>query len=98
MTGQEPRYVDHIDTCKSNNKWSNLRECSKSDNGGNRGKTVINSTGYKNIGWSDERQRWVVQVRSGGTYKVRRCKTLAGAIALQRLWSCQLFNEFARSA
>ena len=35
MTGAIPKYVDHINRKKSDNRWCNLRETTKSQNGAN---------------------------------------------------------------
>ncbi len=36
MTGELPDRLDHIDENKSNNRWGNLREATRSQNGANR--------------------------------------------------------------
>ena len=48
-TGHIPEIVDHVNGVKNDNRWSNLRPCSKSQNSMNRGKQNNNSTGFKNI-------------------------------------------------
>jgi hypothetical protein len=49
MTGEWPIRVDHEDTDKSNNRWSNLREATHKQNLCNRGKNKNNTTGYKGV-------------------------------------------------
>lgn len=36
MTGEMPKYVDHIDCDKTNNRWENLRSCTPAENCRNR--------------------------------------------------------------
>lgn len=36
MNGRWPKEIDHIDRNRSNNSWSNLRECSRSENQKNK--------------------------------------------------------------
>ncbi len=50
MTGDwPPDSVDHVDRDKSNNKWSNLRLATKSDNGANIGCRRHNKLGIKGV-------------------------------------------------
>jgi hypothetical protein len=48
MTGYMPKEVDHINGVRSDNKWSNLRECSNSENLGNvKNKLGVRKNGNK---------------------------------------------------
>jgi hypothetical protein len=50
MTGRWPNpEVDHIDLDGTNNRWSNLREATTSQNGANRGKHRDNKSGFKGV-------------------------------------------------
>jgi hypothetical protein len=50
MTGKWPKgFLDHIDRNAQNNKWSNLREATKPQNGWNVGLSKRNTTGHKGI-------------------------------------------------
>lgn len=97
VTGMEPRFVDHEDLDGGNNRWANLRECSKTENQGNCTKRAHNTSGLKNIHWDEGRGRWVIQIKKEGVRFMRRTRTLAGAIALQRLKASEIYREFARS-
>ena len=37
VTGREPSAIDHINGCRADNKWANLREASSSENARNQG-------------------------------------------------------------
>lgn len=67
MTGEWPKDdIDHKDQDRTNNKWDNLRECSRSQNLGNQRKTRGSSI-YKGV--TKNRGRWVAQLgRQGGHY------------------------------
>ena len=41
--------VDHRDLDGQNNRWKNLREATKAQNGANRGPNAKNKTGYKGV-------------------------------------------------
>lgn len=50
LMGEElPDEVDHIDGVKSNNKWSNLRPCSRAENGRNTPARKHNALGVKGV-------------------------------------------------
>jgi len=96
MTGLWQPMIDHEDLDKSNLKWVNLRPSNKSLNAANTGIRSDNSSGYKGIGWDDDRQRWKVQVRKGDVFIMKRTKTLAGAIAFHRLKTLEMYGKYAR--
>lgn len=97
VTGEEPQFIDHINLVKNDHRWCNLRNCTKTENQGNRIKRSDNSSGFKNIGWDNSRQKWRVQIAKKGSKKfMKRTQTLAAAIAYQRLMSAIMYGEFAR--
>lgn len=49
MTGKCPKYIDHIDRNPSNNCWSNLRECTQSQNAMNQKFSKVNKSGFKGV-------------------------------------------------
>ena len=69
MTGKWPSNVDHIDMDATNNKWSNLREATKSQNCFNRGPQRNNSSGYKNVFWHKLNKKWSVIIQIQGKLK-----------------------------
>src|SRR5688572_14758341 len=71
-------YIDHIDRNRLNNQRRNLRIVDASTNGRNRGLQKNNTSGAKNVYWSETRQQWYVQIqhpsfglRSSGRPKVK---------------------------
>lgn len=50
--------TDHISSDKLDNRRSNLRICTHSQNGMNRGRQSNNTSGYKNIYWSPPHKQW----------------------------------------
>ncbi len=64
--GYLPKYIDHIDGNRSNNKIENLRDSSKSQNGMNRSKQKNNTTGKKNVYKDNRSNKWFVKVVENG--------------------------------
>jgi hypothetical protein len=65
MTGEDPIEIDHIDGNRSNNKWSNLRNGSRSDNFRNLGLRRNNKSGHHGVFFSKRQQRWVASIMLG---------------------------------
>lgn len=60
--GEYVQYIDHIDLNPSNNKLSNLRACTKSQNQHNRGLSKNNSSGFKGVSWHSQRKKWTARI------------------------------------
>lgn len=65
LDAKNGEFVDHADNNKLNNKRSNLRICTKSQNQFNRGPYKTNTTGHKGIQFSkrerDKKRPWKVK-------------------------------------
>lgn len=67
MTGEFPtQFIDHINMDRSDNRWENLRECSKGENSQNTTVKRHNKCGVKNVYWSNRDKKWVAEIRSAG--------------------------------
>jgi len=56
-------YIDHIDRDPTNNKISNLRKASRSQNGRNTSIYKNNSSGIKGVSFEKSRRRWKASIR-----------------------------------
>jgi len=54
--------IDHIDRNRSNNKWDNLREVSRSCNVKNSKLNSRNNSGIKGVSWHKQAQKWVTDI------------------------------------
>lgn len=60
--GYLPQFVDHIDGNPSNNKIENLRAASRSENAWNYKKPSTNKSGYKNVSFAKNCNKWRVRI------------------------------------
>ena len=67
--GYFPKFIDHINGEKSDNKIENLREATKQNNSWNVKKFTNNTSGYKNISWNKREKRWYVRIAVNGKNK-----------------------------
>tara|TARA_R110000822_G_scaffold284631_1_gene406088 strand:+ start:49 stop:495 length:447 start_codon:yes stop_codon:yes gene_type:complete len=72
--------IDHIDRNKTNNNISNLRWVNKSENNINVGLRKDNKTGYKNITWDKNRNKYKFTISINGKKHSKRFSTLEQAI------------------
>jgi hypothetical protein len=97
MTGSCPLNIDHIDRDKLNNKWSNLREATTSNNAFNRGRAITNKSGHKNVFWS--KNRFVVSIKVRGEHHyLGRYTTVEEAATVAAAARARLCGEFVRHA
>lgn len=61
--------IDHINGNRGDNRISNLRQASNSENLCNRKKPKNNTSGYKGVSWNSSRQAWQATIRRNGSNK-----------------------------
>lgn len=67
MTGVMPiRMIDHKNTVRSDNSWTNLREATNAQNLGNRPANRNNTSGYKGVTWNKQVRKWKAQITLNG--------------------------------
>ena len=98
MTGDEPpAIIDHADLDRTNNRWANLREATKSQNNANSHTRARSATGFKGV--FHHKRKFRAQISVDG-----RCKYLGlfsspeeAHAAYQRAAEAQ-YGNFARAA
>lgn len=63
MTGCWPWHeIDHINGKRADNRWSNLREATHSQNSANRSLRADNKCGLKGVSWHPQRRKYVASI------------------------------------
>jgi hypothetical protein len=99
MRGRWPeQMMDHIDCNRANDKWSNLREATPTQNSANRRKERRNKSGYKGVSWFSAAKKWVAHIGDGNTQKnLGYFDDPAEAHAAYFKAAKQRFGEYARA-
>jgi hypothetical protein len=100
VTGQWPASdVDHINGDKSDNRFSNLRLATVSQNLANAKKPVTNTSGYKGVSWNKNAKKWRSMIkRDGKVTHLGYFETPEAAHAAYMNKAREFFGEFARAA
>lgn len=94
MTGQWPEAdVDHENGIRHDNKWSNLREASRSQNLGNMRIRADNTSGYKGVWYHRRLKKWAAECQGE---KLGVFLTKQEAASAYQAEATRVFGEFAR--
>jgi hypothetical protein len=98
MTNKWPGLdIDHANGVPSDNRWSNLREATESQNSANGRMSVRNTTGKKGVCYDRKRRKFSAQIRVEGRliFLGRYCNIEDAAGAYDQAAE-NFFGEFAR--
>lgn len=99
MTGKSPaEQIDHVDMDRSNNKWTNLRQATRSENACNRKVQSNNKSGLKGAYWDKRSSQWKIDIRKGGERFCGSFFTPEDAHVAYCDVARSLFGEFARTS
>lgn len=93
--GIMPKYVDHINGKRSDNRIENLREASSQENAFNR--TGLSKSGVKGIWFSKRENTWIAQIKIGPRRIQIRNKCKEELIKIIELKRKELHGNFARN-
>lgn len=85
--------TDHINRNGLDNRRTNLRVCTRSQNNLNKNKEKINTSGYKGVFWRNDQNLWLARV---GTVYVGKFKDKTDAAKAYDNKAKELFGEFAK--
>lgn len=102
MTGEVPEEIDHKDGNPSNNKWSNLREVTHSENNQNIHKVRSdNISGKRGVSWAERpgrRGKWLARITVDGEFHELGCYvTKEEAIAARRAAELKYLGSYSPS-
>jgi hypothetical protein len=91
------RITDHRNGDGLDNRRSNLREATTSQNGGNKRISTANKSGYKGVSWDKRKKKWNAQVKRDGRIRWLgyHATPLAAALAYDA-GAREYFGEFSR--
>lgn len=85
-TGKVPDEIDHINHVRRDNRLSNLREVSRTENCRNLSRSKANKSGITGIYWSSERSKWVATGKQNGASRnLGRFSCLGEAIKARKV-------------
>lgn len=98
MTGNYPALVvDHINGIRDDNRFSNLRLASKSENGMNRRKVNTNNTsGVAGVNWSKDKGKWEARItRNYRKIRLGYFERKEDAVEARRKAERDIYGEFS---
>lgn len=70
MTGEmPPRFIDHVNHIRMDNRWSNLRDVEKLENHKNMSRSKANTSGFTGVTWDKNRSRWIAHITVNRKFK-----------------------------
>lgn len=94
-----PEQIDHIDTVRTNNRRNNLRPATSQQNSHNMSISSANTSGYKGVTWSKQRNKWRATIDLNGKQRhLWFFEDPVWAHAAYIAAANENFGEFARAA
>jgi HNH endonuclease len=95
-TGKWPKNdIDHCDHDGTNNKWSNLRDATRTQNSYNQTISIRNKSGIKGVRFNKLTQRYLTEITiNGKNIHLGSFKTLEPAVRKRLLAEKHYFGEF----
>lgn len=89
-------FVDHIDHNPANNRRSNLRKCSNSQNNANRSLDRRNKSGRTGVSWDEKSKKWFAQIGWHNThYSLGHYDNIEDAIQARENAENLYFKEYS---
>lgn len=91
------KFIDHINEVKGDDRISNLREATKSQNMHNISRRSRNTSGYTGVSWSKHNKKWVAQLRfNNKPIPIGHFPTKEAAALMYNVAAKHLFGDFAK--
>jgi hypothetical protein len=100
MTGRWPSAdIDHVNLCRTDNRWSNLRAATRQQNCFNRPARRDSGSGLKGVTFNKRLQKWVASICANRQQRHIGCFTTPEAAhAAYVAEAARAFGKFARAA
>jgi len=90
--------IDHKDGNRSNDRWSNLREASRTENQWNKSRHRDNASGFKGVSWHKGQGKWRARIMlHRRNIHLGLFDTAEAAHEAYKAKALELFGGFARS-
>lgn len=98
MTGRFPtKEIDHKNGKRADNRWSNLRQATHSQNGMNKVRQSNNKSGHVGVCWKPRENKWAAFVIVDSKQKYSSHHTsLRAAVRARRIAAKRLHGEFMK--
>lgn len=91
--------IDHVNRDRADNRWSNLREATETQNSANRSMSSRNTSGVKGACWNKARGKWMGYIMSNGSRRhLGYFTNLEDASAAYAAAARDAWGEFAHPA
>jgi HNH endonuclease/AP2 domain len=98
MTGKWPNGdLDHRNGARDDNRWSNLRSASRSQNLANSRISKNNTSGYKGVSFNSINRRWRASIKCNKAYHLGYFDTAEAAHRAYVKKAKEFFGAFARA-
>lgn len=96
MTGEWPKdQIDHVNGCKDDNRFCNLRQATPTQNNANLRRKPANTSGYAGVSFDKARGNWIARVRFlGRRVNLGRYDTPEDAYAARCAFAQEHHGEF----
>lgn len=96
MTGAFPKYeVDHINNDPADNRWSNLREATHTQNNWNTKLKKHGTSGVKGVSWCNQKNKWRAHITvEGRQMSLGAFDEISDAEALVKMKRAEFHKEF----
>jgi hypothetical protein len=90
--------IDHINGDRADNRITNLRLATRSQNGCNTRRSSRNTSGVKGVRWHKHARKWAAQIKANGRYRsLGYFDAIEDAAAAYRASALKHFGEFANT-
>lgn len=100
VTGEWPEnHIDHINGDKHDNRFTNLRAATHSENKRNCSKSKANTSGFKGVDWARSESKWRARIKKQGkSHFIGYFDNPADAFAAYCKAAQELHGQFARTS